>query len=1236
MKKILRLSVVAWSVCGFLICSRAGSLTNNFDSGFNYAQNGIVGDASWDGVYLRFGDVPGGNDGGDGAGNTTVADAGLSAAGYLGVNSTATSWAAPGNDGFFLYKVVAGDFDVSVQVAQFYPNLNYHFAGLLVRAYNPNNSGSAYSATTNAAVENFMSCTRFQEFGIGDFVKNDTNGIDFDGIFTTPGDANDTNTTRYVRITRASDVFSFYDRTNLTDSWSFIGSLNRPDLQGVAMQVGIQDAYYTGNSGFTGFTDFELSGTNVTAPPAMPPQPSGLTTSSPNINGSLTLSWQTNGGTGSIVIVRKISSSSGVFSVNPVQGRTYSADANFQSANTIVAGNSHVVYAGPATNVIVSGLGGSNNLYIAEVLSYSTAGPAIVYNTTTPATTSFLGSGIPASITLNVFPTNLPAGGVGQAHVIASFTTGDQVDVTTDPSTTVSSSDVTTVLIDSGVLNGLQVGTAIVSGLYAGFSNGIPVSVTPPRFTDNFTVSQNYLNNGLPGSIWDGIYDRAGDLPGATEGGGPIVTTIADANVTSNGVLTVRAAGTDWAGANDDGFLLFKRVPGDFQAVVHVTLTNKTVGFMFAGLLARASDAFGGPFNGAENWVYWGEFDQFGDSTEARFALDGADTEVPIFDSSTADFWLLMQRSNGTNFFFYRKVNATDPWQARPDVTVVQPNLDGVPLQVGPFQATYTSAAGTAQFDHFMLDADGLLASPPVAPPPPPTNFVMTLNQDISMTLNWNVGTNLDGTAIRSLVVMRAGAPVSAQPYLGFGLAGNSVFGDPAQDMGSGNFVVYRTVFGDTNTNQTVTVTGLSPGVTYYAAVYTFVGLGGARTFNTASQATASNPAAGSLQDGVLIGMQSTLAQPNGIPLGGIGVPIVKGIFSGGGEADITSAVNASSGDTNVALTVGSVLSGVAIGSTTVTITYAGFTNVLAVTVRPPGITDNFATSHDYLSSGVAGTIWNGVYFATNSFPLEAGGNDASVTNCDANITSNNVLTVSHTLTDWAGGDDDGFFLFKNVTGDFQAAVHITALDKINYQFAGLMARGYGTNGSPLIVGTNAPAENWVFWGEFEQFGDSTESRRALGGVDLEKPNFDGATNDFWLLINRQNGTHFTVYRKVNAGDPWELQSGQDFVQPNLTANVPLQVGLFAAMYTGNFGNAQFDSFLLDVVPERPVLHISTSGGNIHLTWQTASAGWTLQSATRLSFPTWQNITNGITSSGGTNSISLPITNSASFFRLEQ
>src|SRR5262245_6963177 len=34
-------------------------------------------------------------------------------------------------------------------------------------------------------------------------------------------------------------------------------------------------------------------------------------------------------------------------------------------------------------------------------------------------------------------------------------------------------------------------------------------------------------------------------------------------------------------------------------------------------------------------------------------------------------------------------------------------------------------------------------------------------------------------------------------------------------------------------------------------------------------------------------------------------------------------------------------------------------------------VTDNFNTSQNYLSSGVAGTIWDGVYFGTNEFPRE-------------------------------------------------------------------------------------------------------------------------------------------------------------------------------------------------------------------------------------------------------------------------
>src|SRR5437762_3474102 len=52
-----------------------GSITNNFDTSYDYVANGIMGDPHWDGVYLNFGDIQGGNPGGSGNGATTGADA---------------------------------------------------------------------------------------------------------------------------------------------------------------------------------------------------------------------------------------------------------------------------------------------------------------------------------------------------------------------------------------------------------------------------------------------------------------------------------------------------------------------------------------------------------------------------------------------------------------------------------------------------------------------------------------------------------------------------------------------------------------------------------------------------------------------------------------------------------------------------------------------------------------------------------------------------------------------------------------------------------------------------------------------------------------------------------------------------------------------------------------------------------------------------------------------------------
>src|SRR5262245_17399109 len=95
---------------GLSISVRAASITNNFDSGINY-QSGVAG-TFWDGVYLGNGDVPRGNNGGS-IGGTAHADE-TTFSGFLSVQSTNTGWAGTEDDGFLLYKVVSGDFDVSV------------------------------------------------------------------------------------------------------------------------------------------------------------------------------------------------------------------------------------------------------------------------------------------------------------------------------------------------------------------------------------------------------------------------------------------------------------------------------------------------------------------------------------------------------------------------------------------------------------------------------------------------------------------------------------------------------------------------------------------------------------------------------------------------------------------------------------------------------------------------------------------------------------------------------------------------------------------------------------------------------------------------------------------------------------------------------------------------------------------------------------------------------------------
>src|SRR5262249_20265439 len=157
----------------------------------------------------------------------------------------------------------------------------------------------------------------------------------------------------------------------------------------------------------------------------------------------------------------------------------------------------------------------------------------------------------------------------------------------------------------------------------------------------------------------------------------------------------------------------------------------------------------------------------------------------------------------------------------------------------------------------FMLDSANIDTNNVNATPPPAaTNITIVSNPDLSMTLNW-VSADAAGHPLQSMVVMRAGAPVNAAPEYGFLFSGVSVFGQ-GSSLGSGNYCVFRSANPPASTNNTVTVTGLSPGVTYYAAVFTFTGTGGTKIFGSASA-----PGVGAL-NGTLLGMQ--VGSVNAIP----------------------------------------------------------------------------------------------------------------------------------------------------------------------------------------------------------------------------------------------------------------------------------------------------------------------------------------------------------------------------------
>ena len=183
----------------------------------------------------------------------------------------------------------------------------------------------------------------------------------------------------------------------------------------------------------------------------------------------------------------------------------------------------------------------------------------------------------------------------------------------------------------------------------------------------------------LTDSGGDGIYLGGGEFPNAGLGAAAAVsgvTLTADANLSTNALLTIISQNTDWGdGPHDDGFFLFKIAPGDFSVSVQLITPYDNGAFNTAGVLARAFDAGGAPFTGAENYVSWARFNQFGIGSVLRNEINNNSGQVNnpdgLTDASNTNYWFRIDRSSLTNFG-YAGVFTRDLFEAE----VAVPNLD--------------------------------------------------------------------------------------------------------------------------------------------------------------------------------------------------------------------------------------------------------------------------------------------------------------------------------------------------------------------------------------------------------------------------------------------------------------------------------------------------------------------------------------------------------------------------------
>ena len=233
--------------------------------------------------------------------------------------------------------------------------------------------------------------------------------------------------------------------------------------------------------------------------------------------------------------------------------------------------------------------------------------------------------------------------------------------------------------------------------------------------SDNFEASHNYLTNGVAGTIWDGFFYNGG-----ADGTQNCVVTEAAA---TGGSLKLVTQNGNWDVAQDDGALLYINVDGDFSAEVYIKNAN-VINWHDMGLMARvANDADAGAGRDYVSIRYFAA-QQYNGIRSTDNSVSPASIH---YNAGNPHPYLKLERS-GNVFSLYTKPGAADSWTLME--SVVRDDMAGLPLQVGIWQATFSSNTGTVEFDNFSLTVPGYATNPS------PVN--KDSRTSIATNLSWN------------------------------------------------------------------------------------------------------------------------------------------------------------------------------------------------------------------------------------------------------------------------------------------------------------------------------------------------------------------------------------------------------------------------------------------------------------------------------------------------------------------